>query len=143
HLFVWAGFTATIAGEFVGGTGLAFFRAPAVLRLMKALSAACAAITGCCLCFLGVRIRGVIDRAEAKVRLGSKAFYETARKNLRLQLFALCGTGAAYSTVGAVSELWNRARCTPFIPITILVSVNQLESFSLGSCGNDTSFSVT
>ncbi|CAM9511789.1 unnamed protein product, partial [Ectocarpus fasciculatus] len=123
HLFVWVGFTGLVAVGAVGGTGLAFFGAPAVLRLMNALSAACAAITGGCFCFLGVRIRRVIDRAKAKAQLGSKAFYETARKNLRWKTVALCGTGGTYSIVVATSELWNRAKRTRLIPTVVLVTI--------------------
>lgn len=45
NLFVWVGFTATTAVAVVGGTGLAFFGAPAAWTLMDTLSGSCAAIT--------------------------------------------------------------------------------------------------
>ncbi|CAM9235837.1 unnamed protein product [Ectocarpus sp. 6 AP-2014] len=126
HLIVWVGAFGTVAMSAVGGTGLAFFKASAVLRLMTALGAIYAATTAVCVCILGVRIKRVIDHAEAKARLGSKAFYEVARKNLRLQMVALCGTGAAYSTVVAVDELWNRAKQTPLITNMLLAMIATL-----------------
>ncbi|CAM9183568.1 unnamed protein product [Ectocarpus sp. 4 AP-2014] len=110
----------------VGGTGLAFFKASAVLRLMNTLSAIYAATTAVCVCILGVRIKRVIDLAEAKARLGSKAFYEMARKNLRWQMVALCGTCAAFSTVEAVNGLWNRAKHTPLITSVVLAIIATL-----------------
>ncbi|CAN0256461.1 unnamed protein product [Ectocarpus sp. 12 AP-2014] len=126
HLFVWVGAFGTAAMSAVGGTGLAFFKASAVLRLMYALSAIYAATTAVCIGILGVRIKRVIDLAEAKARLGSKAFYRMARRNLRWQMVALCGTCAAFSTMEVVNELWNRAEHTPLITSMVLTMIATL-----------------
>ncbi|CAM9167546.1 unnamed protein product [Ectocarpus sp. 8 AP-2014] len=115
---------------YVAGQGVTIYRCLAGLEVLLDMFhfplVQCTRLQAVCVCILGVRIKRVIDHAEAKARPGSKAFYEVARKNLRLQMVALCGTGAAYSTVAAVNELWNRAKRTPLITNMVLVMIATL-----------------